>query len=68
MGMIPEFDDHGYLPPGIHPATIEEVEQRFGRQSELRRVEMESIIWLIDLIRGIKFKRLIKWQFCHRRI
>jgi hypothetical protein len=28
--MIPPFKDHGYLPPGIHPATLEEVEARFG--------------------------------------
>jgi len=24
--MIPPFDEHGYLPPGIHPATLDEVE------------------------------------------
>ena len=36
--MIPSFDEHGYLPPGIHPATLDEIEARFGRESELRRV------------------------------
>ena len=25
MSMIPDFDEHGYLPPGIHLATIDEV-------------------------------------------
>jgi hypothetical protein len=49
--MIPEFDTRGYLPPGVHPATIDEIEQRFGRQSELRRVQFESICWLADLAR-----------------
>lgn len=49
--MIPEFDRQGYLPPGIHPATIEEIVQRFGRQSELRRMQMESLRWLVDMAR-----------------
>ncbi|MGA2796419.1 MAG: hypothetical protein ABSE63_02450 [Thermoguttaceae bacterium] len=57
--MIPEFDARGYLPPGIHRATLEEIEQRFGRQSELRRVQMESLCWLVDMIRGTKIKRFI---------
>jgi len=36
--MIPDFDKHGYLPAGIHRATLEEIEERFGRESELRGV------------------------------
>jgi hypothetical protein len=28
--VIPPFNEHGYLPPGIHPATLDEVESRFG--------------------------------------
>jgi hypothetical protein len=47
--MIPPFDESGCLPPGIHPATLAEIETRFGRASELRRVEMESVRWLVDL-------------------
>lgn len=41
--MIPPFDEHGYLPPGIHPATLDEIEARFGLEPELRRVQMESL-------------------------
>jgi hypothetical protein len=41
--MIPYLDDDGYLPPGVHPATLDEVEERFGIGSEVRRVQMESI-------------------------
>jgi hypothetical protein len=48
--MIPPFDQRGYLPPGIHQATIDEVEERFGRKSEQRQVEMQSLRWLIDLV------------------
>jgi hypothetical protein len=27
---IPQVDEAGYLPPGIHDATLDEVEERFG--------------------------------------
>ena len=47
--MIPEFNDDGYLPPGLHRATLEEIAARFGRETELRRVQMESLGWLVDL-------------------
>ena len=47
--MIPEFNEHGYLPPGIHPATLDEIASRFGTEPELRRVQMESLRWMIDL-------------------
>jgi len=47
--MIPKFDDSGFLPPGVHPATLVEIEERFGRASELRRVQMESVRWMVDL-------------------
>ena len=57
--MIPDFDARGYLPPGIHPATIDEIGQRFGRQSEIRRVQFESICWLVDLARKAKVIKFI---------
>jgi hypothetical protein len=47
--MIPPVEDNGYLPPGIHRATLDEIEARFGRESELRQVELESLRWLVDL-------------------
>lgn len=57
--MIPPFDEHGYLPPGVHPATLDEVEARFGRESELRRVQMESLRWLVELVHRAGVARLI---------
>ena len=57
--MIPDFNEHGYLPAGIHRATLEEVAQRFGHQSEPRRVQMESLRWLCDLARQAGLRRLI---------
>jgi hypothetical protein len=47
--MIPPFNDTGRLPLGIHPATLDEIEARFGQQSEIRTVQMESVRWLVDL-------------------
>ena len=46
--MIPPLDSDGYLPPGIHRATVEEIKARFGHESELRRVLMESLLWLVE--------------------
>jgi len=45
--MIPPFDESGFLPTGIHPATLDEVAARFGRGSELRRAQMESVRWMV---------------------
>jgi hypothetical protein len=57
--MIPPFNDNGYLPPGIHPATLEEVRERFGCESEVRRVQMESLEWLMDLVRRAGVQRMV---------
>jgi len=47
--MLPEFDEHGNLPSGIYRASLFEIEERFGRETEVRRVQMESLRWLLDL-------------------
>ena len=57
--MLPDFNEHGYLPPGLHRATLEEIAVRFGKQSELRRVQIESLRWLVDLARRAGIERLI---------
>lgn len=57
--MIPPFDDNGYLPPGVHPATLDEIKGRFGSESELRRVQMESLKWLVELARRTGVIRLV---------
>ncbi len=57
--MIPPFDDSGWLPPGVHPATLAEIEDRFGRQSELRRVQMESVRWMVDLAVRAGVQRIV---------
>jgi hypothetical protein len=57
--MIPDFDEQGYLPPGVHLATMDEVALRFGTQSELRRVQTESLRWLVELASASGVLRLI---------
>ena len=57
--MIPPFNELGYLPAGIHPANLAEIADRFGQEPELRRVQMESLCWLVDLARRAGVERLI---------
>src|SRR3990170_1782153 len=57
--MIPPFDDSGFLPPGVYPATLAEIEARFGRQSELRRVQMDSVRWMVDLAVRAGVQRIV---------
>jgi hypothetical protein len=57
--VIPEFDQNGQLPPGIHEATLDEIERRFGIESEVRRAEMQSLRWLIELVRQDDVRRVV---------
>jgi len=57
--MVPAFNEAGYLPPGTHPATLAEIAARFGQESELRRVQIESLCWLIDLARRAGVQRIV---------
>jgi hypothetical protein len=57
--MIPEFNEDGYLPPGIHRAPLEEIAARFGQESELRQVQMESLRWLVDLAQRAGVQRIV---------
>ena len=57
--MIPPFNDQGYLPAGIHLATWDEVVERFGGPSELRHAQMESVRWLVELVRRVGVSRLV---------
>ncbi len=57
--MIPNFNDEGYLPLGIHRATLEEIAARFGQESEVRQVQMESLRWLVDLAWRTSVQRIV---------
>jgi hypothetical protein len=57
--MIPDFTADGVVPSGVHPATLAEIRDRFGGSSELRRAQMESIGWMIDLAVRAGVQRII---------
>ncbi len=57
--MIPPFDENGCLPPGIHPATLDEIEARFGYAFEIRRVQMQSVRWMVDLALRAGVERIV---------
>ncbi len=57
--MIPELQDDGYLPPGVHSADLHEVCNRFGHQSEIRTIQAESVRWLVDIARRAGVLRLV---------
>ena len=57
--MIPKLDEHGNLPPGIHRATLAEIEERFGKSTEVRRAQIQSLHWLVDAAKRAGIERLI---------
>jgi hypothetical protein len=57
--VIPELDENGNLPRGIHRATLAEIDERFGRSTEVRRTEIQSLHWLMDLAKRAGIERLI---------
>jgi hypothetical protein len=57
--MIPPFDQQGYLPPGVHGATMEEVAALFGQGTEVRQAQVESLYWLLDVARKAGVRRII---------
>lgn len=57
--MIPHCNEDGYLPPGIHRATLEEIAARFGQESELRQAQMDSLRWLVDLAQRAGVRRIV---------
>ena len=52
--MIPRFNKNGYLPRGIHKATLNEVGKRFGTGSQQRKEIFKSVISVTRLLRKHK--------------
>src|SRR5258708_36530186 len=57
--MIPALNAQGYLPPGVHAATLDEVIERFGIGSEQREAQGQSLEWLLPLCRDAGILRLV---------
>ena len=55
---IPNLTECGELPTGIHLATVEEVEQRFGRSSEKRKLLMSGVKRAITQFRKAHIQRI----------
>ena len=66
--MIPELNEHGYLPAGVYQATLDEVVARFGRGNEQREAQAQSLEWLAPLcIRAGITRILINGSFVTNR-
>lgn len=57
--MLPEFDRNGYLPPGIHRCSVEEISARFGSGSEEREAEIAELLRFVEAARAVGLKRLL---------
>ncbi|MCE9532653.1 MAG: hypothetical protein K8T89_16265 [Planctomycetes bacterium] len=57
--MLPAFDDFGYLPPGIHCCTVEELVSRFGSGSDERETEIQELLQVADAARIVGVIRLL---------
>lgn len=54
--MRPELNADGYLPKGIHKATLNEIKQRFGSSSAKRKKLFEGLQSLAQLLRNHRNK------------
>lgn len=49
--MLPKLNEDGFLPEGIHPATLEEIEEAFGSRNPKRR---ELMTLLKEALKNLK--------------
>jgi hypothetical protein len=55
---IPELNDEGLLPPGLHLVTLEEVESRFGKEPQVRSTLYQRLVEFVGLARYVEAHRL----------
>ena len=55
--VLPEFDDVGNLPPGVHAATWTEIAGRFG-YTPARRVLIEGLARTLELLAAVGCRRM----------
>lgn len=56
--MIPDLNEDGLLPPGVHPASLEEIRQRFGRKNAQRSRLFEGLARALQNLREASVKRV----------
>ena len=57
--MLPDFDDFGNLPAGIHICTLDELTTRFGKGSDERETEMSEVLLFVEAARKAGVRRLL---------
>ena len=57
--LIPALNELGYLPPGVHAASLDEVIARFGVGTEQRQAQGESLRWLLPISRQAGISRML---------
>ena len=57
--MLPPLTAQGYLPPGVHSSTLDELLARFGQGSEQRIAQADSLRWLVPICQRAGIARLI---------
>ncbi|MFH1940445.1 MAG: hypothetical protein ABIK21_09910 [bacterium] len=51
---IPQLNKCGYLPKGIHKATIQQIKERFGKSSERRKELFGNFLAVVELVKKIR--------------
>lgn len=63
--MLPEFDyETGYLPPGVHNATLEEIKERFGKTVRRSRLVANLLVVVRQLWNAGVQEVCIDGSFC----
>lgn len=57
--MLPSLDEDGYLPPGVHRCTFEELKDRFGQGSDERETAIDELQKYCTEAFGIGTRRLV---------
>src|SRR4051794_3951055 len=57
---IPRLDEHGFLPPGVHDCTLEEIKERFAvfQESDRRPTLFRK---LENLVAEIRVTNMARW-------
>lgn len=57
--MLPPYNEDGYLPPGIHQCTLDEIEEKFGHGSPEREIEIRELRELVGWARQAGIRRIV---------
>ena len=59
---LPDFDDEGFLPQGIYAATLQDVIERYGQSSEVRKRLSNLLQQVVETaVNYSTIKRILVW-------